>query len=145
MTHTTAAAPVRTDADASRRALFRPILVLLAGFVVVSLAMEAVLIVQSAAGTAVDDAVWIRCSLVLASSIVLYLLGVGAARGSRRAWWRMRIISPIVVAAVIVIVSLPGFLPDWVRLEQAVCGAFVLPVIVLLNLRSVRAHFPRRG
>ncbi len=126
-----------------RRARFRPFLVLLAGFVVVSLAMEAVLVVQSALGPGVDGAVWIRCSLVLASSIALLLLTFGAARGSRPAWIRVRIISVVVVAAVIVIISLPGFLPDWVRIEQGVCGGLVLPVAILVNLPRTRRFFPK--
>jgi hypothetical protein len=126
-----------------RRARFRPFLVLLAGFVVVSLAMEAVLIVQSVVEIPVDGAIWTRCSLVLASSIVLWLLTFGAARGSRSAWIRVRIISVVVVVAVIVIVSIPGFLPDWVRIEQGVCGGLVLPVAILVNLPRTRRLFPR--
>jgi len=124
------------------RTRFRPMLALLAGFVLVSAAMESVLVAQSSAGTSVDSAIWIRCSLVLASSIVLLLLGATASRGSRNAWVRLRIITAIVVVAVIVIVSIPGFLPDWVRIEQGVCGALVLPVAIMLNLPSTSALFP---
>lgn len=127
----------------SLRPTFRPVLVLLAGFLLVSIAMEAVLVVQSLSGTSVDDSVWIRCSLVLGSSVVLLLLGASAARGSRNAWIRTRIIAPVVVVAVVVIVSIPGFLPDWVRLEQAVCGALVLPVAIILNLPRAAALFPK--
>jgi hypothetical protein len=126
-------------------AAFRPILILLAAFVVVSCAMEAVLIVQSFTGLEVDTAIWIRCSLVLASSVTLFLIALVAARGSRNAWIRVRIISVVVVVAVIVIVSIPGFLPDWVRVEQAVCGALVLPASVLLNLPRTSALFPKRA
>ena len=57
--------------------------------------MEAVLVVQSLNGSSVDTAIWIRCSLVLASAIVLFLISLAAARGSRRAWIRLRIISVI--------------------------------------------------
>jgi len=131
--------------DAARLAAFRPILVLLSAFVLVSAAMEAVLIVETVNGNRMDVAIWIRCSLVLGSSIVLLLLGVFAARGSRPAWRRLSIIAPVVVIAVIVIVSIPGFLPDWVRLEQAVCGLLVLPVAILLNLPRTRALFAERA
>ncbi|MCU1421831.1 MAG: hypothetical protein JWN36_1482 [Microbacteriaceae bacterium] len=135
----------RSTADAGRLAAFRPILILLASFLLVSAAMEAVLIVESASGNPIDAAIWIRCSLVLGSSVVLLLLGVFAARGSRPAWRRLSIIAPVVVVAVIVIVSIPGFLPDWVRLEQAVCGLLVLPVAILLNLPRARALFAGRA
>lgn len=132
----------RPGADIARRTAFRPVLILLAGFLVVSAAMEAVLIVLSATKGAIDSTIWTRCSLVLGSSIVLLLFAVRAARGSRRSWLRVRIISPIVVTAVVVVVSIPGFLPDWVRVEQGVCGALVLGAAILVNLPRARAHFP---
>jgi hypothetical protein len=130
---------------ALRTVAFRPILVLLAAFIAVSCGMEVVLIVRSATGLDVDTAVWIRCSLVLASSVTLFLFAVVASRGSRTAWIRLRIISAVVVAAVIVIVSIPGFLPDWVRIEQAVCGILVLPAAVIVNLPRFAALFPKRA
>ena len=139
MTSTTPSAPL---ADA-RRARFRPSLVLTAAFAATSLAMELVLVTESVLGTAVDGAVLARCSAVLASALALLLLTVGAARGSRSAWNRVRIISVVVPLAVAVIVSIPGFLPDWVRLEQAVCGLLVLPVAVLANSRRTGALFPK--
>ena len=80
--------------------------------------------------------------LVLGSSIILLLFAFRAARGSRSYWLRVRIISPIVVTAVVVVVSIPGFLPDWVRVEQGVCGVLVLAAAILVNLPRARAHFP---
>ncbi|WP_314148763.1 hypothetical protein [uncultured Leifsonia sp.] len=134
---------IRPAAATSRRALFRPILVLLWCFLTVSAAMIAFLAVLASVGVGVDIAVWIRSSFVLASSVVLLLLGVFAARGSRASWVRLRIITPIVVLAVVVIVAIPGFLPDWVRVEQAVCGALVLPVAILANLPRAGSAFRR--
>lgn len=124
------------------RTRFRPVLVLLGGFVLVSAVMESVLVVQAVMRTSVDAPIWIRCSLVLASSIVLLLLAIAAARGSRNAWIRLRIISVIALVAVIAIVSIPGFLPDWVRIEQGVCGALLLPVAIIVNLPSTSALYP---
>ena len=139
MTDTLISHPAVTDGLRSR---FRPVLVLLTAFLVISCAMEAVLAVQSATGVTVESAIWVRCSLVLGSSVVLLLIGVRAARGSRAAWIRLRIITVVVVVAVIVIVSIPGFLPDWVRVEQAVCGALVLPVAIILNLPRTAELYP---
>jgi hypothetical protein len=138
MTETRLPNPAQTDL----RARFRPVLVLLGAFLVISCAMEAVLAVRSATGTGVESAIWVRCSLVLASSVVLLLIGVRAARGSRAAWIRLRIITVVVVVAVVVIVSIPGFLPDWVRIEQGVCGALVLPAAIILNLPRTAALYP---
>lgn len=143
MTETFAPFPTRTDTAAARRAAFLPCLILLAGFLVVSVAMEALLLTLGTTGTAVDIAIWIRCTLVLGSALILLLFAISAFRGSRPAWVRIRIISPIVVVAVVVIVSIPGFLPDWVRVEQAICGALVLPVAILVNRPLMRAVFPK--
>ncbi|MBN9183981.1 MAG: hypothetical protein BGO15_00025 [Microbacterium sp. 71-23] len=143
MTQTSAS--TRPAADAARRAAFRPIVGFVIAFVAVSAAMIAFLVGIAATGTGVDTAIWIRCSLVLASAVLLLVFAVGAARGSRSAWVRLRIVSPIVVVAVIVIVSIPGFLPDWVRVEQAVCGLLVLPVAVMTNLPRIGGHFPREA
>ena len=141
--HTVAPSTVRPEAAAARRAALRPVLVLLTAFTGVSLAMLGVLIVQSTLGIAVDTAVWVRCSLVFASGVVMLLIARSASRGSRAAWVRIRIISPIVLVAVIVIVSIPGFLPDWVRVEQALCGLLVLPAAILLNRPRMGRHFPQ--
>lgn len=124
-----------------RRAAFRPVVLLSWAFVAVSAAMIAFLSLATATGTAFEIAIWIRCALVLASGIVVVAMAVAAARGSRGAWVRLRIVSPIIVAAVIVIVSIPGFLPDGVRIEQAVCGLLLLPVAILVNLPRMRALF----
>lgn len=131
--------------DDARRTAFRPILSLVSAFLAVSTGMLVFLAGASAAGAGFADAIWIRCSLVLGSAIVLLLFAVRAARGSRPAWVRLCIISPVVVVAIAVIVSIPGFLPDWVRIEQAVCGILVLPVAILVNLPRTRALFPARA
>jgi hypothetical protein len=128
--------------DVTRRVAFRPLLLLVSAFVAVSTGMLVFLAGASAAGASFGDAIWIRCSLVLGSGIVLLLFTIRAARGSRAALVRLRIVSPVVVTAIIVIVSIPGFLPDWVRLEQAVCGILIVPVAILVNLRRTRALFP---
>lgn len=142
MTQTPALA--RPDAGAARRAYFRPALLLLTAFLLVSVAMLAALAVLTAGGSSQEVAIWVRCSFVLASSILLLLFALGASRGSRSSWVRLRIVAPIVVVAVVVIVAIPGFLPDWVRVEQALCGVLVLPVAILANLPRARALYPGR-
>ncbi|KJL24583.1 hypothetical protein [Microbacterium azadirachtae] len=137
----TTLSPSPETVASSRRAAFRPVLLLSWAFVAVSAAMIAFLGVASATGIGFETAIWIRCSLVLASAVVVLAIAASAARGSRGAWVRLRIISPIIVAAVVVIVSIPGFLPDWVRLEQALCGLLLLPVAILVNLPRMRALF----
>ncbi|QDZ15457.1 hypothetical protein [Humibacter ginsenosidimutans] len=132
-----------SELAAARRAAFRPITVLLAGFLGVSAAMIAAIVVLTATGDSVDIAVWIRCSIVLASSILPLVFARGAARGSRSMLLRLRIFTPIILAAIIVIVSIPNFLPVWVRIEQGVCGALLLPAVILMFLPRTSALFPR--
>lgn len=138
----TAAAP---SMQAERLRAFRPMLTLLSVFLVVSAAMIAFLVIVTIFIAPIDIAVWIRSSFVLASSVTLLLFARSAARGSRSSWVRLAIIAPVVVLAVVVIVSIPGFLPGWVRIEQAVCGALVLPVAIMALLPKLRTLFPREA
>ena len=127
------------------RAAFRPVILLVSGFLAVSTGMLIFLAGASAAGAGFEGAIWIRCSLVLGSATVVLLFAVRAARGSRPAWTRLRIVSAAVVVAIVVIVSIPGFLPDWVRAEQALCGILLLPAAILVNLPRTRALFAIRA
>ncbi|NNC12269.1 hypothetical protein HII28_10315 [Planctomonas sp. JC2975] len=132
---------VETTSDQARRqrAALRPVRTLLAVYFGVSAAMIVAIGVLSALGNAQDPAVWIRCSLVLGSAAVLLAIMARATRGSRSALIRLRIITPVVLAAIIVIVSIPGFLPGWVRIEQGLCGAILLPAVILLFLPRTAA------
>ncbi|BCJ35164.1 hypothetical protein Athai_26670 [Actinocatenispora thailandica] len=91
--------------------------------------------------TLVTDASWVRASIVLVTAVLMFLFARGAVRGSRRAWLRLRIVSAVMLVAIAVIVSLPGFLPLWLRLEQGLCGLLLLAVVVLVNGRGVRSAF----
>ncbi|WP_020662182.1 hypothetical protein [Amycolatopsis benzoatilytica] len=89
----------------------------------------------------VTDVVWVRATIVAASALLTFLFAARAARGSKRALLRLRIVSAVMTVAIIVIVSIPGFLPLWIRLEQGVCGLLLLAVVVLANGRHVRSLF----
>jgi O-antigen/teichoic acid export membrane protein len=90
----------------------------------------------------VTDAVWTRAIIVAASSLLTLRFTVGAGRGSSRHFLRLRIVTAVMLVAIIVIVALPGAFPVWLRAEQAVCGVLLLGVVALVNgpaLRSVRS------
>ena len=89
----------------------------------------------------VTDVVWVRATIVAASALLTFLFAARAARGSKRGLLRLRIVSVAMTVAIIVIVSIPGFLPLWIRLEQGVCGLLLLAVAVLANGRHVRSLF----
>jgi hypothetical protein len=92
----------------------------------------------------VTIAVWIRGTLVVASAALMFAFALRAASGAPRAFLRVRLISAIMLVAIVVIIALPGTFPLWLKLEQAVCGALLLVVVILVNTRRMRAHFAAR-
>jgi len=81
----------------------------------------------------VTPGVWVRGTIVAAASLVTLFLAVRAGRGEQRMLLRLRIVTAITLVAIVVIVALPGAFPVWFRLEQAVCGLLLLPVVVRVN------------
>ncbi|MFD7586402.1 hypothetical protein ACFV84_13395 [Kitasatospora sp. NPDC059811] len=91
----------------------------------------------------VNPAVWIRGSLVVASAVVTSLFTTRAARGSRAAYRRLRIISAVMIAAIVVIICVPGTFPFWMKAEQALCGLVLAGVAAVINGRHLRTLFAR--
>jgi hypothetical protein len=89
----------------------------------------------------VNVAVWIRGCFAAASGLTLTLFAIGAARGSRPAFRRVRIISAVIVVAIAAIILLPGTFPLWMKIEQGVCELLLIGVVILVNRRHVRAQF----
>lgn len=96
------------------------------------------------APTEVNWVVWLRGSVVVVASLLFVLVTRAAARGSRRAYSRMRWISILAPIGICLIIVAPdsGY-PVWVKVEQAVVGAIIVAIAVLLNRRIVRAAFPK--
>ncbi|MFD1543470.1 hypothetical protein [Nonomuraea guangzhouensis] len=94
----------------------------------------------------VNDTVWIRGAIVAVASSLMYAFVTGTARGRRRAYLRLRITSALMVVAIAVLISIPGLLPMWMRIEQGVCGLLLLGVVLIVNGRHLRSLFAaRRG
>ncbi|MEU9044891.1 MULTISPECIES: hypothetical protein [unclassified Kitasatospora] len=91
----------------------------------------------------VTSAVWVRGTIVVAGAAVTLLLTARAARGSRGAFRRLRIISAAMLAAIATIIVLPGLFPVWMKVEQGLCGLALLGVAVLVNGRHLRTLFAR--
>jgi hypothetical protein len=89
----------------------------------------------------VTPAVWVRATIVVASALLMTAFTARAARGSSRAYLRLRLVSAIMVAAIVVIVALPGTFPVWLKIEQAGCGLLLIGVVVIVNRRQIRASF----
>ncbi|MFC5185584.1 hypothetical protein [Actinomadura harenae] len=93
--------------------------------------------------SSVTTPVWVRLIIVAVSSLILFALTLRAARGSRGAFRRLRILSAVMLVAIVVIISLPGMFPVWMRVEQGVCGVLLLGVVLISGNRGLRAGFSR--
>lgn len=97
--------------------------------------------------TVVDPAdvnwvVWLRGSVVAVASFVFIAVTVAAARGSVRAYRRLRwvsIIAPIGIA--LIIVAPDNGYPLWMKAEQGVVGVIIAVIGVLLHRAVVRQSF----
>ncbi|GAB7032179.1 hypothetical protein AB0G35_02075 [Streptomyces sp. NPDC021749] len=92
----------------------------------------------------VNDAVWVRTVIVVASAVLLFVSALRAARGSRPAYRRVRILSGVMLGAIAVIVAVPGAFPMWLKIEQGVCGIALLGVALIVNGRRLRSSFTAR-
>jgi hypothetical protein len=123
------------------RTAFRSVKLLAGAYLGVSvLTFVAIVLLRHDAG-AVNAAVWTRGTIVVASALLTFLFAVRTARGSRRAYLRLRLVSAIMVVAIVVIIALPGTFPLWMKIEQGVCGLLLIGVIVIVNGRRLRASF----
>jgi hypothetical protein len=119
---------------------FRPVLLLTGAYAGLSLLTFVVIVAFRNHPAMVTDAVWVRATIVVASSLLTFTFARSAARGSRKGLLRLRIVSAVMLVAIAVIVVLPGLFPMWLRIEQAACGLLLLGVTVLVNGRRLRAR-----
>src|SRR5206468_1821428 len=109
-----------------------------------SLLTLAVIVLMRNHASVVNAAVWIRGTIVAASALLTMAFAARTARGSSRAYLRLRIVSAVMLVAIAVIVALPGPFPLWLKLEQSVCGLLLLGVVVVVNGRRLRSAFADR-
>jgi hypothetical protein len=123
---------------------FRTVKFLVSGYVAISaLTLVASYLLRHHPGL-VTATVWIRGGIVAFTSLLMLAFAVGASRGRSRAYLRLRIASAVMAVAIVVLVSLPGFLPVWMRIEQGVCGLLLAGVVVIVNGRHLRSLFATR-
>ncbi|ARF56888.1 hypothetical protein [Streptomyces gilvosporeus] len=126
------------------RTAFRGVRRLVSGYLGLSVLTLVAIVLLRGDAAAVNDAVWIRGTLVVVSAVVMFVCAVRAARGSRPAYHRMRIISAAMVLVIAVIIVLPGPFPLWLKIEQGVCGLVLTGVVAILNGRHLRTLFADR-
>ncbi|WP_316528628.1 hypothetical protein [Kitasatospora brasiliensis] len=87
--------------------------------------------------------VLVRGTIVVAGAALTLLLTVRAANGSRGAFRRLRILSAVMIVAIVTIIALPGTFPVWMKVEQGACGLALAGVAVVVNGRHLRSLFAR--
>jgi len=132
-----------TELQANSPKAFSLVKALLVGYLAVSVLTLAAIVLLRNDASVVNPAVWIRGTIVAASSVLTLAFAAGAARGSRGAYRRLRVITAVMPVAIVVIIALPGTFPLWMKLEQAVCGVLLLGVVAVVNGRVMRASFAR--
>ncbi|MFI5782213.1 hypothetical protein [Nocardia sp. NPDC051570] len=130
--------------DRSARTALRTAARLVAGYVVINAVTFGAVVALRDHAEVVNSAVWVRTSIVLGTSALMLRFAVRAESGGARAYLRLRIVSAIMLVAIIVIVASPGPFPGWLRIEQSVCGVVLLAVVVTVNRARVRAAFTAR-
>jgi hypothetical protein len=114
---------------------------LVGGYLAISVLTLIAIIALRNDAAAVNDAVWTRGTIVVASALLTFAFARRAARGSRKGYLRLRLVSAVMLVAIVVIISLPGTFPLWMKCEQAICGVLLLSVAVLVNGRHLRSVF----
>jgi heme/copper-type cytochrome/quinol oxidase subunit 4 len=125
------------------RSAFRTVRGLVTGYLGLSVLTLVAIFLLRDNKTMVTDSVWVRATIVVASALLTLSLAVRASRGSRGAFRRLRIVSGVMLVAIVVIVALPGAFPGWLRIEQGVCGLALLGVVLIVNGRHLRSLFDR--
>jgi hypothetical protein len=96
-------------------------------------------IAAAGGGQTVNTFMWVRGILLLVIAVLLYRTTLAAARGSRRAFDRVRTLSLITPIAIIAVDLIPGVCPLWYAALQTLC---MIPVIVAA-VATRRPAFPR--
>jgi hypothetical protein len=125
----------------SSAAAFRKIKLLVGGYLGISVLAVAAIVLMRHHPAEVNSSVWTHGIVVAASAVVAFNVAVRAARGSRGAYRRLRIMSVVLVAAITVIIALPGSFPLWMKAEQGVADLFMIGVAVLANGSQLRSLF----
>ncbi|MER6050044.1 hypothetical protein ABT168_21790 [Streptomyces sp. NPDC001793] len=139
-----AAVPAEALQHPSSIRAFRGLKLLIGGYLGLSVLTLAAIYLLRGDTALVTDAVWVRASIVAVSSLLTYVFAVRAARGSRGAYRRMRIVATVMTVAIAVIIAIPGSFPVWLKIEQGVCGLALLGALVVANGSHLRGLFAAR-
>ena len=124
---------------------FRRIMLLVGGYLAISVLSLVAIVLLRNDSAVVNPAVWTRGTIVAVTSSLMFAFTVQAARGCRRAYLQVRIVSAIMLVAIAVIIALPGFFPLWMKIEQGICGLILIGVVALVNSQHLRRLFANKN
>lgn len=82
----------------------------------------------------VNQEAWVRGCIVAATSVLTFTFAHRAFRGSVKALRRLRLAALVITVAVVAVLLIVP-LPEWMMIEQAVCGLLLL-ITAILALRA---------
>jgi hypothetical protein len=136
--------PTTAGAGATAQAQLRRVALLAAGYFAISLASVAAIVLHRLDHVAVGGSVWTHGIIVAATAVMPLSTAILAGRGNRGAYRRLRIGSVVLVAAVLVIVALPGSFPLWMKLTESLGAVLMAAIAVTVNGRTLRSEFRQR-
>jgi hypothetical protein len=130
-----------SDPHARSRSVLKSVTALVGTYLAISVLTLIAIVLFRSDPTIVNAAVWIRGTIVVVSAALMFVFARRASAGAPRAFLRVRLVSAIMLVAIITIIALPGTFPLWMKLEQGVCGLLLLVVVILVNGRRLRTFF----
>ena len=119
----------------------RIVKLLVSGYLAISALTLVAIVLLRDNSALVTTAVWVRGTIVVASAFLTTVFAAQMARGSKGGYLRLRLVSAIMLVAIVVIIALPGAFPLWLKIEQGVCGLLLLGVVVVVNGKRLRSVF----
>ncbi|MGW2404757.1 hypothetical protein ACWCXK_09530 [Streptomyces sp. NPDC001739] len=129
--------PPRTRRD------FGTLKTLVAAYGALGAAVLITVAVRAMTGHPVTSFLWGRSGGVLASAAVIYWMTVLAARGTRWAYLRVRILSVFMPIVIVGVDLIPGICPPWFALIQAASALPLAAAAFVSNGSRLRAAFPK--
>jgi hypothetical protein len=99
-------------------------------------------VLSSSAVFTKNTPVSIACGLVSASGAVAFTSSIRTHQGAAESVIEVRVIAIVFVLAIAIVLGPPGRYPSWMRIEQIVCAAFLLAIVVttFLGRRRTTAY-----
>ncbi len=114
---------------------------LVVGYLTISALTVVAIAVMRNNAAQVNSAVWIHGIIVVASALFTYIFTVRASAGASRSYLRLRVISIVTPAAMVVLIALPDTFPLWMKIEQDAFGLLLIGVAVRVNSKHQRSSF----